>query len=253
MIEKEVQIKTDDGKIRTFITHPERGGPHPVILMYHDAPGIREELRDMARRFGTLGYYVILPNLYYRLGDINFPAKTHERGEKELKRIFEAIDSLTNDLVLSDTKVLLDYAKADEAASDGAKGCVGFCMSGCFAMYGLGKMPEHFRAAGSIHAIRHVTDKPDSPHRVLGNVDGELYFGFGSDDEYTPPEEIEELRGILDKHKINFTIDVFNGANHGYVFRGRNYYHKEASEQSWERLIDMFDRNLKQNPKAAAA
>ncbi len=33
-----------------------------------DAPGIREELRDMARRLGTVGYYVMLPNLYYRSG-----------------------------------------------------------------------------------------------------------------------------------------------------------------------------------------
>ncbi len=33
-----------------------------------DAPGIREELYDMARRLATVGYYVLLPNLYYRAG-----------------------------------------------------------------------------------------------------------------------------------------------------------------------------------------
>ena len=31
-----------------------------------DAPGKREELHDMARRIATVGYYVLLPNLYYR-------------------------------------------------------------------------------------------------------------------------------------------------------------------------------------------
>ena len=55
MIDQQIEIKTPDGAITTFITHPERGGPHPVILFYMDAPGIREELRDMARRLATSG------------------------------------------------------------------------------------------------------------------------------------------------------------------------------------------------------
>ena len=52
--------------MNTFITCPEEGGPHPVVIFYMDAPGKREELHDMARRIATVGYYVLLPNLYYR-------------------------------------------------------------------------------------------------------------------------------------------------------------------------------------------
>ena len=66
MIEQQVEISTKDGRMSTFICHPERSGPHPVIIFFMDAPGIREELRDMARRLATVGYYVLLPNLYYR-------------------------------------------------------------------------------------------------------------------------------------------------------------------------------------------
>ena len=66
MIERQVEISTKDGRMNTFICHPERSGPHPVIIFFMDAPGIREELRDMARRLATVGYYVLLPNLYYR-------------------------------------------------------------------------------------------------------------------------------------------------------------------------------------------
>src|SRR5262249_49947679 len=50
MIDSQVDIETKDGKTTTFITHPERGGPFPEIIFYMDAPAIREELRDMARR-----------------------------------------------------------------------------------------------------------------------------------------------------------------------------------------------------------
>src|SRR6266576_1853623 len=68
MIEQTLDIATKDGAMETFICHPERGGPYPAVLLLMDAPGIREELRDMARRLGTVGYYVLLPNLYYRAG-----------------------------------------------------------------------------------------------------------------------------------------------------------------------------------------
>src|ERR1700730_14584348 len=66
MIDQQIEIPTKDGHTTPFISHPERGGPHPVIIFYMDAPAIREELRDMARRLGTSGYYVMLPNMYYR-------------------------------------------------------------------------------------------------------------------------------------------------------------------------------------------
>ena len=68
MIEQTLDIATGDGEMETFICRPERGGPFPAVFLLMDAPGIREELKDMARRLGTVGYYVLLPNLYYRAG-----------------------------------------------------------------------------------------------------------------------------------------------------------------------------------------
>ena len=60
MIEHNIDISTDDGQMATFITHPEFGGPYPVVLVLIDAPGKREELHDMARRISATGYYVCL-------------------------------------------------------------------------------------------------------------------------------------------------------------------------------------------------
>ena len=66
MIERDLDIATADGAMNTFVVHPEEGGPFPVVLFYMDAPGKREELHDMARRIAAVGYFVVLPNLYYR-------------------------------------------------------------------------------------------------------------------------------------------------------------------------------------------
>ena len=67
MIERHVDIATTDGAMNSFVVHPEEGGPFPAVLFYMDAPGKREELHDMARRLAAVGYYVVLPNLYYRV------------------------------------------------------------------------------------------------------------------------------------------------------------------------------------------
>jgi carboxymethylenebutenolidase len=66
MIERELGIHTRDGEMNTFVVHPEEGGPFPPVLFYMDAPGKRGELHDMARRIAAVGYWVALPNLYYR-------------------------------------------------------------------------------------------------------------------------------------------------------------------------------------------
>lgn len=46
MIERQIEIPTEAGRMNTFICHPERLGPRPVVVFLMDAPGIREELRD---------------------------------------------------------------------------------------------------------------------------------------------------------------------------------------------------------------
>ena len=72
MIEKEVQISAPDGVIDAFAAHPDGPGPVPAVILYMDAPGIRDELRDFTRRIATQGYYCLLPDLYYRVGALRF-------------------------------------------------------------------------------------------------------------------------------------------------------------------------------------
>src|SRR5256714_13213110 len=129
MIDQQIAIPTKDGHTATFISHPERGGPFPVILFYMDAPAIREELRDMARRLATTGYYVMLPNLYYRAGVMELaPMATWTEADRE--KMMGLMYQLKIPMVMADGDSLLAYADADDAASSGQAGCLGYCMSG---------------------------------------------------------------------------------------------------------------------------
>lgn len=66
MIEHDLDIEASDGLMNTSVTHSEEGGPFPVVPLLMDAIGKREELHDWARRIATVGYFVLLPNLFYR-------------------------------------------------------------------------------------------------------------------------------------------------------------------------------------------
>src|SRR5881409_845762 len=128
MIDQQIDIPTKDGKTTTFITHPERGGPFPIILFYMDAPAIREELRDMARRFATSGYYVMLPNLYYRSGVMELGPIQFEPDSPWRKQMTEEMNKLGISMVLDDVAGMLAFAEADEAADASCVGTVGYCM-----------------------------------------------------------------------------------------------------------------------------
>src|SRR6202049_4972961 len=164
MIDQQIEIPTKDGQTTTFITHPECGAPHPVIIFYMDAPAIREELRDMARRLGTSGYYVMLPNLYYRSGVMELGPLPADPESPERKRMFQLMASINIPLVMEDTKALLAFADSQSAARTDIVGSVGYCMTGPYAINAATHFPGRVKAAASISGVQLATDRPHSPH-----------------------------------------------------------------------------------------
>lgn len=244
MIEQTVEIATKDGKITTFIAHPDRDGPHPVILFFMDAPGIREELRDMARRIATVGYYVMLPNLYYRKGVLEL-ADLPPLPEAEARaRMFELMGSINIGLVMDDTDALLDFAGRDPAASPGPAGAIGYCMSGQYAINAAARHPKRITCAASLYGVQLVTDRPDSPHLAAHKCSAELYFACAEHDTYAPLEMVEALDASLKQSAANAEVELYAAVHHGFAFPGRAVYDKTAAERHWARLFGLFKRNL---------
>lgn len=241
MIDRELDIVTADGAMNTFVTHPEEGGPHPVVLFYMDAPGKREELHDMARRLGSAGYFVVLPNLYYR--------RTRDfrmTSNDEARRImFEHMRSLSRTTVLTDTAAMLDFVNGEAAADTTRVGVVGYCMSGPFVFWAAAEYPQQITALASFHGVQLCTDEPESPHRYLDRINAEIYVGCAQTDTWAPAEMIEALGSHLAKQSMISRIEWYPDTQHGFVFPRREaVYHKAAAERHWERLLALYRRNL---------
>lgn len=244
MIEQTVEIPTKDGRTTTFIVHPERDGPHPIVLFFMDAPAIREELRDMARRIATAGYYVMLPNLYYRKGVLELADLPPVDEKAARARMFELMGSLTISLVMRDADALLDFADRDPAASPGPAAAIGYCMSGQYAINAAARHPERIACAASIYGVQLVTDAPDSPHLSAQKAEAELYFACAEHDAYAPLEMVQALDVSLKQANVNAEVELYPGVHHGFAFPQRAVYDKPAAERHWERLFALFRRNL---------
>jgi carboxymethylenebutenolidase len=245
MIERQIEIQTEDGQMNTFICHPERLGPHPAVIFLMDAPGIREELRDMARRLGTVGYYVMLPNLYYRSGVEELGPFIGEAHAATRARLMQLMGTINIPMVMQDIDALVALAAKDAPASSGAMGCVGYCMSGQYAVNAAVRHPDRVRAAASIYGVRLVTDKPDSPHLAPQYTKARLYFGCAETDQHAPREMIDTLRAELLAKRANAEVEIYPGTQHGFAFPQRPVYNKPAAERHWERLFTLFGDTLR--------
>ncbi len=240
MIERRTELATDDGTMTTFIVHPDEGGPHPVVLLLMDAPSIRPALHDMASRLATAGYYVMMPFLFYRGTEF----KEFGASDEDMHLRRELMGTVSRDGILTDARALLAEAASDDAASDGPIGAVGYCMSGRLVMALAQNMPDRVAAGASIHGGGLVLDRDDSPHRQVDRIRAELYFGWPDDDPSAPKEAIPDMEQALTEAGVAHRIEFMEGALHGYAPYGGARYHRAASETHWERLHDLFRRNL---------
>jgi len=245
MIEQTVDIPTKDGAVETFICHPERGGSHPPVFLLMDAPGVREELRDMARRLAAVGYYVLLPNLYYRAGrDTIYGPDVLVKGSAEQARMRAVRTKMTIPPVMDDIGAMLRYLDTQPAARPGAVGAHGYCMSGPYALAAASRYPDRVAAAASFYGTWLVSDAEESPHLNLGKARGELYVACAEHDELAPLPMFEELKGLFERSGNSGELEMYPAVHHGFAFPQRWCYDKPAAERHWERLIALYRRRL---------
>ena len=241
MLEEHLTIETDEGEMSTFIVRPESDGPFPVVLFLMDAPGKREELHDMARRIAATGYYVMLPNLYYR----DVPSFTvHREDPASAKHMAHLMGNLGNAMVARDASKLLEHAESDGSANADNVGVTGYCMSGPFALWLAAEYPKRIKAAASIHGVRLAIDADDSPHKRASEMTGEILVLAAEFDDWVDRPHFDRLTEALEAADVSYCAEWIEGVHHGFVFPQRPKYDKVASERHWELLHSLFDRNL---------
>jgi carboxymethylenebutenolidase len=238
----QADIETGDGVMPTFIAHPGDHQARPLVIIYMDALGIRQELRDMARRMAAGGYYVMLPNLFYRAGGISFdPSGLPDTIDPEMERLNV---ETTMSMVAFDTAGVMAHAERDPLADPRRVGVIGYCMGGRHALTAAATFPGQVTAAASIHGGRLVSDSHDSAHLRLRQVKAEAYFAFADQDVAAPAEHLKRIRTEMHAHDVRGSAELYEGAVHGFAFPERYCYHPAVAERVWNHWFAMLQRNI---------
>jgi carboxymethylenebutenolidase len=238
-----IEVKTPRGTMPVYVHRPDREEPSPVVVLYMDAPGIRPALHDHAERVARAGYTAVLPDLYYPFDPAERPDpdRLATGDQAEMGRMRALVAGVQDYDVVEDTGLLLE-ALPDEP--DGPWGCIGFCMGGRFGLRAAEAFGSELAAASLLHPSRLVTDEPDSPYLEVERIVGALYLGFGEADHVTPVSSIPPLREQLERHGVDYRIDVLPDADHGYTMPDRPAYNHDAAERAWAGTLELFRRQL---------
>jgi carboxymethylenebutenolidase len=252
MHEKIIEIPTADGRMETFITHPEADGPFAPVVIYMDVWGLREELYDIARKVAVVGYYVLLPDLYYRQGRIRHQWR-NERGQmismlnlepERQAQVRAPLQKLSDAMVVADSGAILKFLAQGEPVRHGAVGSIGYCMGGRHVICVAGAYPERFVAGACLHGTQLVSERDDSPHRLADRLRGELYCGFAENDPNAAPPIRQALSEALTERPVHYFYELHAGAEHGYALPDRDIHDKRAANRDWELIFAMFRRQL---------
>ena len=245
MSQTRYDLKTADGTVDCYVHHPDGAGSWPAVIFYMDGLGIRPELQQMAERLASNGYYVLLPNLYYRAGDYApiDPSKMADRGP-EWDRLMKLVSSVTNDRIAQHTVTFLDFLSHQPAAKSDKVGCVGYCMGGAPTLIAAGRFPDRIAAAASFHGANLATDRSDSPHLLADKIRAKVYVGVAETDPFLFPDETERLKGALAAAGVKHTVELYPGVVHGFAVPGVPMYDREASERHWQRLLALYQETL---------
>jgi carboxymethylenebutenolidase len=240
-----IEIATRDGSCPAYVFRPAGTGPWPAVLVFMDGVGIRPAMLELGARLATHGYFVLLPDLFYRSGPYEpMDAHTVFTDPEQRKVLMQKFGLATQANVMSDTRAFLDYLAAQPDVKPGGIGITGYCMGGLMSLTAAGTYPDRVAAAASFHGARLATDAPESPHLLAPEMKAKVYVAGAIEDASFTDEMKARLEDALTKAGVDHQIETYP-AKHGWVFRDTPVYDAAASERHWETMLALFDGTLR--------
>lgn len=216
------------------------------MLLYADAFGLRAELEEKARELAGHGYYVLVPNLFYRHGPAPVIDLPEHIGDELRPTVFAQlmplIEAHTTERVLCDADAYLGFLTAQPEVSAGPAAVIGYCMGAALALRTAVAHPGQVAAVAGFHPGFVVTDASDSPHRLVRDLTAEVHLGLAEND--LSPEAVIELNQALDAASVGYTTEIYPGTAHGFTMSDTDVFDASALQRHWDRLLPLLARTL---------
>lgn len=220
-----IDISNGAKKVRSYVVHPERSTPAPVVILIHENRGLNDWARSLADQVAEQGYLVIAPD--FLSGMAPNGGGTRDFESQDAAR--EAISRLTSQSVLSDLDAVVKHARRIPSA--GAKiHLAGFCWGGARA----------WEAANGIDGLASVHifygTGPQQMEGIL-SIDAPVYGYYGGDDARVNAT-IPKTEALMKEAGKSFVFEIHPGAGHAFMRAGEDSSateaNREARMKSWK-------------------
>ncbi|MGW7066863.1 dienelactone hydrolase family protein [Streptomyces sp. NPDC054855] len=243
---KTLQIATAEGQADAFAAFPYDGERHPGVLLYADAFGMRPVLAEMASELAGHGYYVLIPNYFYRHGPaplLDLPEYIGAEARPEiLAQLMPLIEEhISGERVASDADAYLRFLTTQPEVAAGPVAVTGYCIGGLLAMRTASAHPGQVAAVAGFHCPV-VADGPDGLHDLLSKITAQVHLGHAASD--LTPEALAELNQALDTAGVSYTSEIYPGTAHGFTMADTDAFNADGLKRHWDRLLDLLDRTM---------
>jgi len=224
-----IDIPTDDGAMPAFRFLPESGSG-PGIVLFQEIFGVTDYIKDRATDLAALGYVVLVPEFYWRLGD----AEIDYSRDDVLQQAMGLMGRLDWETAVADGIAAVAAARADEHV-DGGVGVFGFCFGGGLAF--------NVAAATDVDVLvsYYGSALPNLLH-LADSVTAPSLHHFGLADDYLPADVVERIRNAVARDGVRF--ETYDGAGHAFDNPDPMFHHAEASAAAWRATVDFLRTEL---------
>jgi carboxymethylenebutenolidase len=243
----DVQIPAPDGHSNASLHLPDGEGPHPGVLMFPDAGGLRETFRQMGDHLAGLGFVTLVPDVYYRGGDwAPFDINTVFTVPEERARLGSLMGGLISDpeLVTADARAYAEFLLNRPEVAGERIGTTGYCLGGWMSLTSAVGLGETIAAAASFHGGRiAVADAPTSPHHGVDRIRATVYVAGALEDDSFTTEQATLLDNALTAAGVQHTVEFYQ-AHHGFAVPDNPTYDAAADTRHWAALEQLYSAQL---------
>jgi carboxymethylenebutenolidase len=238
--ENNVTIETPDGQCDAFFVTPSTGA-HAAVLIWPDIFGLRPAFRIMGKRLAESGYSVLVVNPFYRIQE----APTASDGANTpISNVIPLARSLNAATHTTDAKAFINWLDEQPQVDTEKKiGTTGYCMGGPIVMRTAAAVPERVGAGATFHGGGLVTDRPDSPHRLIPQMKAAFLIAIAENDDKRDPDAKTVLKDTFASADLSAQIEVYP-AGHGWCPPDTKVHNYEQAEKAWKRMLELFETSL---------
>ena len=224
LISETITFHSGKQQLAGYLVLPEGSGPHPAIVVIHEAYGLNDNIRGIARQYAEAGYAALAVDLF--------------AGRNQVVCMFRFFGGMlwksTDHGGIHDLRAALDWLAVHPKVDPQRLGAAGYCLGGSLAAawscvdqrlkaiaphYGMNPRP--------LEAVRRACP-------VVGSFPAEDFTAEGG----------RKLDIALTEYAIPHDIKIYEGAKHSFMNEGTPSYHPAAAGDSWQRTLTFFREHI---------